>query len=100
MLAHIAPDAGYWFSDGSHYGRAEIRVARQDTSDAIQNEIISIHDLTWVTMRTDITVCRYHFSWTSLGQGQPRSGSGRGTNVLVKHESGWFIEHEKLTSDG
>lgn len=100
VLAHIAPDASYWFSDGSHYGHAEIRVALQDTFDAIQDEVYSIHDLAWVAVGTDIAVCRYHFSWTGLVQGQPRSGTGRGTNVLVKYESGWLIEHEQLTSDG
>lgn len=100
VLAHIAPDASYWFSDGSHYGHAEIRVALLNTFEAIQEEKYSIHELTWVTVSSDIAVCRYHFSWTGLVEGQPRSGIGRGTNVLVKHDSGWLIEHEQLTSDG
>lgn len=100
VLSHIAPDASYWFSDGSYYGHAEIQGALQSTFDTIQNEVYSIHDLAWITATTDIAVCRYHFSWTGLVQGQPRSGTGRGTNVFVKHESGWLIEHEQLSSDG
>ncbi|WP_075972418.1 nuclear transport factor 2 family protein [Glutamicibacter halophytocola] len=100
VLAHISPEASYWFSDGSYYGHEEIRVALQNTFDTIQNEVYSIHDLAWVTVKSDIAVCRYHFSWIGLINGQPRSGTGRGTNVLVRHKSGWLIEHEQLTSDG
>lgn len=100
VLAHIAPDASYWFSDGSHYGHSEIRAALQNTFDTIQDEVYSIHDLAWVTVRDDVAVCPYRFSWTGLVQGKPRSGTGRGTNVFVKHESGWLVEHEQLTSDG
>lgn len=100
VLAYVAPDASYWFSDGSHYGHAEISVALQETFDAIQGEVYSIHDLTWITASADIAVCRYQFSWSGLVRGKPSSGTGRGTNVLVRHDSGWLIEHEQLTADG
>lgn len=66
IIGYIAPGASYWFSDGSHYGHAEIRVALQETFDVIQDEVYSIHDLVWITVSADTAVCRYQVSWSGL----------------------------------
>jgi ketosteroid isomerase-like protein len=100
VLPYIAPDASYWFSDGSHEGSDEIRAAIDATFHAIQDERYAIDDLIWVVIRSDAAVCRYRFSWTGIVAGESRSGVGRGTNVLVRATGGsWQIVHEQLTSD-
>jgi ketosteroid isomerase-like protein len=43
-------------------------------------------------------VCRYRFSWRGVVGGEPRSGHGRGTNVLVRQDGQWKIEHEHLST--
>lgn len=101
-IGRVAPlidaDAVYWFSDGSHRGLAEITEAIEQTFAAIQDEVYEIQDLEWVVLAADHAVCRYRFSWTGLVDGRPRSGQGRGTNVLVKRKGGWKMQHEHLSS--
>ncbi|KAK1183485.1 nuclear transport factor 2 family protein [Streptomyces sp. NBS 14/10] len=37
-------------------------------------------------------------TWTGTIDGQPRSGSGRGTNVLVNSAGTWQMLHEHLSA--
>ncbi|MFF6991260.1 DUF4440 domain-containing protein [Streptomyces sp. NPDC010273] len=94
----IASDAVYWFSDGSHRGLSEITGAIEQTFVAIQDEVYEIQDLEWVVLAAEHAVCRYRFLWTGLVDGQRRSGRGRGTNVLVKREGAWKVQHEHLSA--
>ncbi|MFI1092272.1 YybH family protein [Streptomyces sp. NPDC020917] len=94
----IAEDATYWFSDGSHHGLDEIAGAIKRTFDAIRDEEYEIRDLEWVVLADDHAVCRYRFFWTGAVDGRPRSGAGRGTNVLVKRDGAWKMLHEHLSS--
>ena len=94
----IAPEAVYWFSDGSHRGRDAILAAIAETFATIRNEIYQIADLEWIAATGSHAVCRYRFSWTGTINGQPRSGSGRGTNVLVNNDGIWQMLHEHLSA--
>lgn len=94
----IAEDAVYWFSDGSHEGLDEIAGAIKRTFDVIHDEEYAIRDLEWVVLTADHAVCRYRFFWTGVVDGQPRSGQGRGTNVIVKRDGAWKMLHEHLSS--
>jgi ketosteroid isomerase-like protein len=94
----IAEDATYWFSDGSYRGLDEITGAIKRTFLAIQDEVYEIKDLEWVVLTAEHAACRYRFSWTGVIDGRPRSGQGRGTNVVVKRDGEWKIRHEHLTS--
>ena len=94
---HIAPDASYWFSDGSFQGLAEITRAIERTFATIQQEVYTISDLHWILVSNEHAVCRYRFSWTGLVGGQPRSGAGRGTNVLERRNGNWLMLHEHLS---
>ena len=100
-IARVAPmidaDATYWFSDGSHRGRGEIAAAIERTFSTIQNEVYEIKDLEWVVAAPDNAVCRYRFSWTGVVDGRPRSGQGRGTNVIIKRNGNWKMQHEHLS---
>ncbi|MFF7195494.1 YybH family protein [Streptomyces sp. NPDC008079] len=94
----IVPDAVYWFSDGSYRGLEEIAGAVERTFEAIRDEVYAIRDLEWVVLGADHAVCRYRFCWTGVVDGQPRSGEGRGTNVIVKRDGAWKMLHEHLSS--
>jgi ketosteroid isomerase-like protein len=94
----IAVDATYWFTDGSYQGAPQIADAIRRTFSAIQDETYEINDLKWVVLAAEHAVCRYRFSWRGVVGGEPRSGHGRGTNVIVKHDGRWQISHEHLSA--
>lgn len=94
----IAPDAVYWFSDGSHRGRDAVLAAIAETFATIHDEVYQIEDLEWITVDRDHAVCRYRFAWTGTVDGLPRSGGGRGTNVLVNAGGTWRMLHEHLSA--
>jgi hypothetical protein len=64
----------------------------------IRDEVYEIRDLEWVALTSTYAVCRYRFSWTGVVDGKPRSGQGRGTNVVVYREGAWKMLHEDLSS--
>jgi len=94
----IASDAVYWFTDGSHRGRDAVLAAISKAFATIREEVYRINELEWIATDGNQAVCRYHFAWTGIVDGQPRSGSGRGTNVLVKNDGAWQMLHEHLSA--
>jgi ketosteroid isomerase-like protein len=94
----IAEDATYWFSDGSHQGIAAVRAAIERTFASIRDEIYQIRELEWVVLAPDTAVCRYRFRWEGVVDGKPRSGRGRGTNVIARRDGAWKMLHEHLSS--
>ncbi len=93
----IAPDATYWFTDGSYEGITEIRAAVEATFARIQNETYTISELVWPVIGNNVAVCTYHFAWRGMVKGKEKSGAGRGTNVLQKSNGGWQVAHEHLS---
>lgn len=93
----IAPDATYWFTDGSYTGLDEIRQAVEATFTKLQDEVYKIFDVHWPVVTGAAAVCTYRFSWQATIDGKPQSGSGRGTNVLEKRDGSWVIVHEHLS---
>jgi ketosteroid isomerase-like protein len=93
----IAPDAVYWFSDGSHHGRDAVLAAIAETFATICDETYEINDLEWIVVESEHAVCRYRFSWTGNLDGLPKSGAGRGTNVLIRTDGAWRMLHEHLS---
>lgn len=98
LVPLIAPEAVFWFTDGSHRGRDAILSAVAETFATIHDEVYRISGLEWVVRGVDLAVCRYRFSWTGTIDGRSRSGSGRGTNVLVKNAGSWQVLHEHLST--
>jgi uncharacterized protein (TIGR02246 family) len=97
ILPLIADDATYWFTDGSYRGREEITDALERTFAAIHDEVYGIREVEWVAATDEFAACRYRFSWRGVVDGQPSSGRGRGTNVLVKRDGAWQVQHEHLS---
>lgn len=94
----IAENATYWFTDGSYAGIDEIRQAVEATFEKLQDEVYKISDLKWPIATEGVAVCTYHFSWQATIDGVKQSGSGRGTNILEKHNGSWQIVHEHLSN--
>jgi ketosteroid isomerase-like protein len=94
----IAPDATYWFTDGSFTGIDQIQPAVQITFDTIQDETYTIENLHWIIEAPTVVACTYTFSWQGNVDGIPAKGDGRGTNILKRHDNTWQIIHEHLSS--
>lgn len=78
LVPLIAPDAVYWFSDGSHRGREAILSAIAKTFATIRDEIYQIDDLEWIAHSDDHAVCRYRFTWTgTIDSQRPTARSER-----------------------
>jgi ketosteroid isomerase-like protein len=95
----IAPNAVYWFSDGSFVGTKKIRAAFESTWTTIKDETYSIKNIDWITVSPDNAVCLYDYHWSGIIDGISKSGQGRGTNILVKQKNNWLIIHEHLSSE-
>lgn len=93
----VADDATYWFTNGSHVGKAAIVAAVAHNFRVIENEVYRISEVEWVVQTTDLAVVRYRFSWHGIQAGKPSSGDGRGTNVMVRREDHWQMMHEHLS---
>ena len=97
VLPLIAEDATYWFTDGTYRGREEIAGALKRTFAAIHDEAYEIRELAWFALNGELAAGRYRFCWRGVVDGQPSSGRGRGTNVVVKRDGAWQIQHEHLS---
>jgi ketosteroid isomerase-like protein len=94
----IAPDAVFWFSDGTYVGIADIRAAFERTWQALADETYWLDDSTWIAEGDNAAACVYRFNWKATIDGKPASGSGRGTTVLSRASGVWLIVHEHLSN--
>lgn len=93
----IAPDAVFWFSNGTHSGIAAIRAAFEATWQAMgPSEHYWLDQLEWIAEGDEVAACMYRFNWETVSDGNPISGSGRGTTVLKRVGDRWWIAHEHL----
>lgn len=97
-LSLIDEEAIYLFSDGSvHIGKQAIEKVLRRNFELIQDEAYSIDNLTWILDTDDAAACLYEFSWSGIVNGEPSSGSGRGTSILVRSGDNWRVVHEHLS---
>jgi ketosteroid isomerase-like protein len=90
----IAPDATFWFSDGTHRGVGAIRAAFERTWAVMgPDEQYWLTDRAWIAEGEAAACCIYTFNWR-VGN---KSGSGRGTTVLALTGAGSRIVHEHLS---
>lgn len=97
VLELVHPDATYWFTDGSYTGHQQIGFALAKTWDTITNETYRILDVRWIASHGDLASCTYRFEWSGTIDGDQRTGSGRGTSVLQRHNDRWLVLHEHLS---
>jgi uncharacterized protein (TIGR02246 family) len=99
-VAHlIASDAVFWFTDGTHQGHDQIRLAFDETWAALKDETYWLDEQRWIAEGDTAAACTYRFNWTATINGQPASGSGRGTTVLARRGGRWLIVHEHLSGN-
>ena len=98
LLDLIAPNATFWFSDGTHVGIAEIREAFERTWLTLVDETYWLDQREWIAEGDTAAACIYRFNWKATVYGKPASGSGRGTTVLKCIEDRWWIVHEHLST--
>ncbi len=84
------------FSSGTFKGKDEVRKVFERNFSAIEDEEYAIEDLHWAFVGEGSAVCLYTFQWQGLINGQPASGGGRGTSVLVNAAGRWQIVAEHL----
>jgi ketosteroid isomerase-like protein len=94
----IAPNATFWFSDGTHRGIAEIRTAFEATWRTLADETYRLDQLEWIAEGDTAAACTYRFNWKATIGGAERSGTGRGTTVLRRADDRWWIVHEHLSA--
>ncbi len=83
--AMIAEDAVFLFSnETTHIGKAAILKAIEYNFGAIEDETFQISNLTWLVETDDVAACIYDFNWTGKFDGEPASGSGRGTAIFKR----------------
>ena len=96
LVPLIAPDATFWFSEGSYSGHAAIRSAFERTWAKLNDDAYFLDNFHWVALRDTVAACSYRFHWSTTIDGKPVSGQGRGTTVLRHDSEGWVIAHEHL----
>lgn len=92
----IHQDCAMVFSSGTFIGIDQVESAFRRTFDSIQDERYAISNLRWIDRSETRAVALYDFAWEGLIDGQPASGGGRGTSVLVRSRGGWQILLEHL----
>ncbi len=92
----IHEDAVFIFTESTFRGKEEIRQAFEKTFDLIKEEKYWITDLNWVAKTDAMASCEYTFNWEGIIHGNPSSGGGRGSCVLIRTENGWKIIQEHL----
>ena len=99
-LSLIAEDAVFLFSDKTaHIGKSAVKLALSANFAAISEETYRLHDVRWIATSDSVAACIYRYEWSGVIDGQPASGSGRGTSVIRREGGGgWVVAHEHLSA--
>ncbi|MAT96527.1 MAG: DUF4440 domain-containing protein [Anaerolineaceae bacterium] len=92
----IHPQACVTFSSGRvHIGKTAVRHAFERNFALIQDETYAIENVHWVMRGEETAVYLFTFRWSGLINGEPASGAGTGSSVLINSEDGWqlLVEH-------
>lgn len=91
----LHPNVCVTFSSGTFKGKENVRQVFEKNFELIKDEKYSISNMHWV-IEQGMAICLYIFSWSGLMNGQPASGQGRGTSVLIEADGVWQIIAEHL----
>lgn len=92
----VTEDAVFIFTEDTFVGKAAAKAAFEKTFKLIENEVFSLHHITWTAVTESMASCHYEFRWKGLIEGQESAGGGRGTTILRKVGGRWLIAHEHL----
>lgn len=94
----LAADCSFYFTSGTHVGIPAARAAFEKTWGAIQDEVYTLSEVTWICEGDRAAACTYRFHWKGLVKGEPREGRGRGTSCFRLEAGGWRLVHEHLSA--
>ncbi len=92
----VTDDAVFIFTEDTFVGKEAAKAAFEKTFKLIQNEVFSLHNISWTAVTESVASCHYEFRWEGLINGEKASGGGRGTSILRKVDGRWLIAHEHL----
>ena len=92
----VTEDVVFIFTEDTFVGKVAAQAAFEKTFQLIQNEVFSLHGISWSAITESLASCHYEFRWEGLIGGQESSGGGRGTSILRKVDGRWLIAHEHL----
>lgn len=92
----VTQDAVFVFTENTFVGKEAAKAAFEKTFATIQEEVFTLHDISWTAVTESMASCHYEYRWKGRIDGQNASGGGRGTSILVKVEGHWLITHEHL----
>ncbi len=98
-MARIAPDAVFWFTDGSHVGRDAIAAAFGRTRRTIEDDRCARHGVRWLVREATTAVCVYAFTAEGRVRGRPFAAGGRGTTAIARRPEGWRVLHKHLSPE-
>jgi len=84
------------FNDGTYVGKPAVEGAFRKTFNLIQDETYRMTNVHWVQKEAESAVLIFIFEWSGIINGEPASGSGRGTSVLTRESGNWQLLSEHL----
>jgi hypothetical protein len=93
----IHDEACVTFSNGAvHRGKVAVQRAFEANFAAIENEDYRVTEIVWRERANDRASYTFRFAWTGHIAGQPASGAGTGSIILVLTPTGWQLLAERL----
>ncbi|MFN0077351.1 MAG: YybH family protein [Prosthecobacter sp.] len=96
IAPYVTEDVVFIFTEDTFVGKAAAKASFEKTFKLIQNEVFSLHNISWTAVTESMASCRYEFRWKGMIEGQEASGGGRGTSILRRVDGRWLIAHEHL----
>ena len=93
----IHHEATYRFTDDNFVGIEAIQYAFESTWDSIKNETYSLSNPKRLVADLNSASISYTFNWSGVVDGVQKSGSGRGTNVIIRNGDKLQFIHEHLS---
>ncbi|MBP9782338.1 MAG: nuclear transport factor 2 family protein [Candidatus Pacebacteria bacterium] len=97
VIGLVHSEAIYRFTDGDFVGIEAIQKAFENTWGSIKNETYSLSDLKIIVADSNSASITYTFNWSGIVDGVQKSGSGRGTNVIIRNGDKLQFIHEHLS---
>jgi ketosteroid isomerase-like protein len=99
-LGYLTDDVVFFYSNGSVIRGKDAFAALMAASwKIVENYRYATLYSTWTCETDEAAAVIYSFEWSGTAGGNPVSGAGRGTRVLVRTpDAGWRIAHEHLSA--
>ncbi len=98
-LSFLTEDVALFYSNGTAIlGKDAFAAVMEANWKLVTEYSYATLQTKWITQSETSAAVIYSFAWSGVARGEKVSGSGRGTRVFVKDQSGWLIAHEHLSA--